>query len=368
MKNKVLAVAWHPGGANALLPVMRNLKRENVEILAVGRDYARNAFVSAGFSDMAPTRFTERDFDRLIDIHKPNVVLTGTSVQDDTNREVPEQRVVLSAGKVQVPSISVLDFWLGYTERFSDFGTSNLRYLPTAIAVMDLIASDAMMQKGFPTDKLVVTGNPNFDSLVSAKSSFTEDDRIKVRRDLGIPPEKKVTLFASQPIYATFGKKYGYDEKDALWEMLNAASAIKDKEHTLLVKVHPREDKTEIERIVRGRGVSAVVDQVYDTRKALLASDIVISPFSTVLIESSYLGMPSISLQPGLNTEDPLVTNGLGVTFPIYKKGDIMPVLRELVYKEEYREEMAGRAKSRNFATDGRATERVSELVRKFFK
>jgi len=84
------------------------------------------------------------------------------------------------------------------------------------------------------------------------------------------------------------------------------------------------------------------------------------------LVEASYLDKPAISLQPGLKKNDFLVTNKLGVTLPVYEHGKIESVLNKLLFDKKYAAELA--RKRKDFRTDGRATERVTNLVYQMLK
>ena len=79
------------------------------------------------------------------------------------------------------------------------------------------------------------------------------------------------------------------------------------------------------------------------------------------MIESSYLDRPSISFQPGLIGEDTLITNSLDVTVPVYKEKDLLPVLDKVMHDNNYQAELA--KKRKDFKTDGKATERVTNLI-----
>ena len=149
---------------------------------------------------------------------------------------------------------------------------------------MDRIAEKAMIEEGFDKERLVITGNPYFDDLVEMKDKFGGDDRKKVRKELGVDPESYLLLYASQPLEHHYGDELGYTEKTVLRELLDSLVNFRDEKVELLVKVHPRENKSDLEEIVKEYDLSVVVDQNYPTRPAILASDVVIASTSTVLV------------------------------------------------------------------------------------
>ncbi|RLJ01355.1 MAG: hypothetical protein DRP11_04535, partial [Candidatus Aenigmatarchaeota archaeon] len=81
------------------------------------------------------------------------------------------------------------------------------------------------------------------------------------------------------------------------------------------------------------------------------------------LVYPLYLEKPPTTLQPGLKTADILITNTLAVTLPVYNHGEIERILERLIFDQDYRMELSQRGKKRGFYTDGKATERVVNLV-----
>ena len=388
---RIIATSWHPGGANAIIPVIKRLqKEEGVEMTIIGHEVSKGTFSKAGIDyqvikDHGIEDVSINSMTKLIKKIHPELILTGSSVQDKDTKDVIEQTLTLAATGREIKSLSVLDWYGNLWERFSNlydekgnfrtefYGMSPARgytekhgrfkFLPSKIAIMDELAERVMIDEGFDRSRLVITGNPFFDELVTLKEEFK--DREKVRMDLGINQKSFMIFYASQPLEFTFGDKLGYDEKTVLRELLRAVQNIPRQEISVLVKVHPREDERNLENVVKEeefRNLSIVIDKGYETRPALMASDLVVSASSTVLIESSYLGLPSISLQPGLKAEDYLeMTNKSGITIPVYIKGEIKGILERIMFDDNYRTELA--IKRSGFKIDGKATERVTNLV-----
>ncbi len=96
-------------------------------------------------------------------------------------------------------------------------------------------------------------------------------------------------------------------------------------------------------------------------KEAILASDAILSMFSTVLVESLYLNRPSISIQPGLKVEDPLITNELGITLPIYRENEIPEVLSKLASDPDFQNKLA--EKRAEFSKAQKATPKIKKLI-----
>ena len=301
---------------------------------------------------------------------EPDLVLTGTSCSDDEVKVALEQQIVDAARKTKKPSLGVLGMWeRDYGKLFNDEQTTGgkHRFLPDKIALLDDIMNNSMLTGGFPADQLVVTGNPYFDDLAELRDGFSVNGGFLVRGDLGM--QSPMVTFASQPIEHHYGDTLGYTEKTALKDLLQGVANLQEKgtNFNVLVKAHPRENKVELESLACEFDVPIVVDQAYDTRQAILASEVVVSMFSTVLVESTYLDRISVSLQPGMSVEDDrLITNALGVTHAIYEPGKIGDFLGTVSSHVPYVISLADARKK--FQPDGNATQRVEELAYSMIK
>lgn len=371
MKKKILAAAWHPGSANAIVPVIQRLNCEdNVEVVTIGYQYSEKIFTEKNIKYETISAYNLKNVSVesmacLLEAESPDLVFTGASMQSAQIKDVIEQTLILAARKKGVKTLALLDFWANPSLKFSDaHSNEKFKFLPDKIAIPDKFAEEIMINEGFDAKNLVITGNPYYDELVTLKKEFSQKDKLRIRHDLRFGPDDYIILYASQPIEYDHGSKFGYTEKTALRELLDAVKDLRGKRKmSILVKVHPRENQSNLEAIIKDYDLRVIVNKTYPIRPAVLASDIIISPSSTTLVESSYLDLPSISLQPGLINPDKdiLVTNKLGITVPVYKHGEIKFVLEKLLFDNNYNLELA--EKRKDFRTDGKATGRVVDLI-----
>ena len=61
-----------------------------------------------------------------------------------------------------------------------------------------------------------------------------------------------------------------------------------------------------------------------------------------------------------------LITNKPGITIPIYKKEDIIPTLKKIIFDKDYQNELE--EKRKQYSTEGKATEKVTNLIYKVLK
>jgi len=367
-KARILTASWHPGSANSIVPVIKKLS-ENADNEVISLSYGPSGQIldKNSIFYLTPSQRSIEDISKLVKIIKPDFVLSGTASPDKENPVTLEQATIYSSKMQHIPSITISDWWASIG-RFDDLndGTRG-KFLPTKIAVADIYAERNFLDEGFNRSELIVTGNPHFDDIPEIKKSFDKEKREKVRTDLGISPDSYLFTFASQPIKNDFGNKWGYTEADALKGFLSSLEKLKGKKNfEVLVKVHPRENLEEVVKITEEFSFPVKVDKPYDTKKAVLASDAICSMFSTVLVESSYLDKPSISFQPNLIGKDSLVTNSIGVSIPVYSFEEMDRISEKILFDESYNNELA--VKRRNFSTDGRATERVVNLIYEMLK
>ena len=136
----------------------------------------------------------------------------------------------------------------------------------------------------------------------------------------------------------------------------------------ILAKLHPMEPKNNLNEIADKYKdkIKITINTSYDTKQAVLASDLILGAFSTVLVEASYMDKPAISIQPDLIGDDKLITNSLGVTPAVYKKEGITPILQKAIFSKKYQAELS--KKRASFKTDGRATERVCKIIYDMFR
>jgi surface carbohydrate biosynthesis protein len=370
---KVLVTSFHTGGANAISPVINRLRRENqVKVSVIGAGYAKRVFWKNSISHSIFQYYlvndaSESSMEKILEAESPNLVLTGQSAQDYSHRYVIDQTITIAAKSKNIPVLSVSDFWTNRKPYFSDIYTGEqFRYLPDMITVIDDLQKNIMIGEGFPWERLIITGNPYFDRLADLAKNFMEKE--KTRKELGLSLDSFVLLYASQDIDSYYGsdssdpKYLGYTQKTALHDLIMALdSLIPSHDIEMIVKPHPSENERGLAEMIRGHENYHLIDKNSDSIKAVLASDLIISPFSTVLIEAAYMDKPGISIQPGLLEKDMLITNQLGVTVPIYEKEKILPIITQVMFDANYKKELA--EKRKEFGTDGKATERIVNLV-----
>ena len=298
---EVLLYAHDPGGANALSPLVGELKSRGHGVVVYGSGPALD-FLPGARRCVVSAR-------ELIDEVSPDFLFTGTSAADAVEKDL---RVCARTRKI--PSVAVLDHWVNYGVRFSHYTTAESeRYLvdrvfdrlPDYIVVMDQMAKTEMVKEGVSGEMIYVLGNPHFDVLNADFSSLSVDS---LRNEL-LAGAKKLVVFASEPYTEDYGQGY---ELEALRTVLR----ILPKDVRLVVKPHPRE------QVDKFKGTGAfVLPRSVSALQAVKASDVVVSMTSMVLIEAMICGRKAVSYQPGAHSADAFVLTKSGA-LPFIRDAD----------------------------------------------
>jgi len=172
-----------------------------------------------------------------------------------------------------------------------------------------------------------------------------------------------MVIFYAAHVQKKYEDRYGFYDLHVL-NALNEGLRGVDYSVATVVKMHPAASSAEqglIKECVEGMKNARIVYEE-SARDLALASDLVVTAFSTVGIEALLMGRPVVSLQPGLSGENPyrFVTNP-GIVPVGFTHDECVDLLRCIVHDDAYRRLLAENAKS--FKTDGRATERVAALI-----
>lgn len=367
----IAVVCGDAGGANAVAPVITALQDgSRHRVCALAYRQARQVWACRGlfFDELSETTTTE-DAASILRQLKATLLLAGTSV----NGVDLEKRFIAAARSLDILSFAVMDFWSNYTLRFAD-EKCGVGCLPDWIAVMDERARDEMVTAGFDSARLVITGQPAFDEVLSFCQRFSPACRASVRSALNIAPDERMVLFASQPLAGLFRENsvglldVGYTEQTVLDVLVPALESIAQRtgqKITLVIRPHPRENAADLERW-QSPIIRIILSSEREGREVALASDLVTGMTTVLLVEACLMGCVVVSLQPGLNSADTLPTNRAGFSQAVYDKRDIEPIIERFLLDEAQRREAVARANE--FQLMRNATGRVVQLIDKLYR
>ena len=107
--------------------------------------------------------------------------------------------------------------------------------------------------------------------------------------------------------------------------------------------------------------IKIALAEKYTSKEVILASDLIVGMNTVLLIEACYMGYLAISIQPDLIIDDPLPTNKMGYTIPIYNYDEIKPIIETYLLDENKRSDHE-RFLSENLLQN-HATKNVTKII-----
>ncbi len=330
---KILAVASLGGGAQALAPVIKQLRSKGVQVQAVSYKAGSAGFRASGIEP-------DKEFQRL-PLHEdlrstirrfmPTSILTSANpLQEQTGRMTLEQRFWAAGKNQNIPTIAVLDSWGNYIERFVDLevranvgpkirqgkGGPNYR-VPQVIAVMDDIAKGELVRGGIGRlAQIEVTGSPYFAEVraqFDAMGKKTRETLLKKPVFESFFPKGKLIVFISDSM-APF-PDLGFTEKSVLQSFLSVVNELAKQgkaKFNVVVRPHPvrHQDAAEafaietpdISKVIHNPGMDRTdAANAYSLEELLFAADLVVGTWNTPLITARIAGRQVCMYLPGMD-------------------------------------------------------------------
>tara|TARA_B100000315_G_scaffold184167_1_gene173156 strand:+ start:6478 stop:7617 length:1140 start_codon:yes stop_codon:yes gene_type:complete len=353
MRKKIFLFSRDPGGANTVIPLVKPLKEKGYIVRLFGKDAALEKYLKADLSG-----FNIANFVKNIDIEyikkflineQPDFIITDTSL------DFIERYLWKAAEDLKIPSFAILDQWVNYGIRFSKYNPSETNeynkdktypYLPSKILVMDDFAKQEAIKEGLPPDRITVAGQPHFETLLKKKLSLQKSRNL--REELCINQSDFLITFASEPVSKDYqqsgdsGHYWGFTEKTIFKELFNGINEISfkyNKNISIIIKLHPREDIDNYSNMVsplkRNKITLNVIKKTNPT-DLILSSDLICGMSSIFLIESIVLGKPTISIQIGLNKENPFILDRRDILKSIVDQKTLIKQLESIIIKNNY--------------------------------
>lgn len=307
VKNKIIFSAQDPGGFNAIWPVIKEIKGFEYRVLLVAE--SKKIASEKGIEFINCDNLAETEIWAILGTFEPRVVVCGTS--DGLSLE---KKIIFWAKKNSVKSLAIVDFWSNYRMRFSNPGTDDLSFLPDTVCVIDKKMEKEMIEEGFNSACLKITGNPFFDTF-EKKSS-----------------RGKYILFAEQP-FSEFSEQPEFSEIEILADFINAFEAI-GISLPVIVSLHPRCKKADkFDKIMKSAKIKIYLTQ-QGSDKLVAGAALVTGINTMVLFRAALEGKKVLSYQPGSNKEkDMLRSNDFGWSRAVYKKEDLAKAIKDILKK-----------------------------------
>lgn len=337
---KIFFFARDPGGANVILPVYERTKMR-FEIFVYAKDFAFQKMRTVGvwaidIDQVCSTTEPDAIYEFLNKIN-PDAIVTGTSLDDYTERYLWD-----AAEKLNIKSFAILDQWMNLGIRFSEYTyeqeelyekCNEHRYLPYRILVMDELAKTTLIEEGIDEHRIVITGQPHFESVF---------DKYQLAR-LAYDRNYWNIVFVSEPIAQDYDANdenklyWGYNERTIfkhLYDCLKRLAKDIVKPIRIIVRPHPREDITYWTKVVQNQHsdyIELELDVQHDSYEILKAADVVCGMSSMFLLEAVICEKPILSIEIGLQRENPFVLDKEGISRSILTTEELEIRLKQVI-------------------------------------
>lgn len=313
-KTRVLFAGHDLGGCLAILPVLRKLRSApGVMIRGVFRnDMKQSLPLERGCLYVSPLkRLFIKDVEQLFRSFRPALVIVGTSgISHSIDKVVME--IAYGLG---IPSVAIIDSPANYKDHLPLLHKKNVSDdSPTWICTLSEDSKQDLFRAGVPKDRIYVTGNPHFDAF----------------KPTPLPPKRNAPIvFFHQP-FSELRKDqaFGYDERRVFKDVIEMLEALGLKQ-PVIVKIHPRTMKKNVyDDLIKKSGLHIRVETRMSSHALIHKARLVIGMNSAALLEAALSGRAVVSYQPGLRKPDPLVSNRMGLSAAVYKKGDLSAAIQ----------------------------------------
>lgn len=299
--------------------------------------------------------------DEALRVTSPDVLVVAGETSIDNKALVARARqrrlpvIGLQHGNITITD----DFFVDYAAHPHDFGTPNKEELfPTTFCVADDDTAGVLrdvLHYPFP-ERLVSTGQSRLDPLVEPHKHFDRDAFLRAFR---LDPSKKTVLVGSQT-FRIAGNKQVFMR--TILEQLGPDPGLQ-----IVVKPHPLESSGWHRRFARAVGANVtVLPPNMSAKAALVASDVLLTFYSTIATEAMVLGRPVVVVNlTGRAAPSDYTLDGLAVE--VSEAAELRPTVRRILDDEDLKSRLLT-ARERYLARhegvlDGHATDRILSAV-----
>jgi len=221
---------------------------------------------------------------------------------------------IIAGKKTSIPTIGmqhgvIAENWKYYSfnplEIDSPFGFP----LPTKYLLFGDYSKRILLKNGYPSQKLISFGNPLFFNL-DKKQKVLEKMNIKNKHNI---PDNKTIIFFPTISLQKFQSWSQSNHNTEIWDYL-LATYTNDENYFLIIKPHPDEDSKIYEDMAKKYDSSNILISKDSLYEFVYVSDVIVSMFSTAIIDSLCFGKPVIQVEFIDDEDSPIPYTKLGVT------------------------------------------------------
>ena len=221
--------------------------------------------------------------------------------------------LIIACKKFEIKTVGVQHGIIGEDHNYYSFDPIATKKNPHGFPLPDKLllfgesARKILIKNGYPSDRLVTFGNPTFFNLDKKKSIFASKSYYE---KYGIEENQKVILLTTIFLQGKDSwSKLDYDVQ--IWRYL-LKNFSGNKNFFIILKPHPGEDTSIYKKILHHFDSSNVKIIQGNTLELISISSIVISVYSSVIIDAICLKKPVVEVKFD-NAESPIPLEKLGV-------------------------------------------------------
>jgi glycosyltransferase involved in cell wall biosynthesis len=266
--------------AKSIFPLIEGLSKiPNIDIRIVNDGFGKHLLEESGLQF---EHINIKLYDRLEDyVLNSDMILSGKSYLQPAENYLMQLSLKHNVLYLMlIPDIGGQIAYAKFNQNDSSFST----LLPTFILLSDEITHSYMVDKGIPVEKLIKIGSPYFDTLY--RRLFLNESNLN----------KKFITYMDVPFELDYSRGVlplgYYSQKNYIDEITSVIEGL-DLFNNFKIKKHMQSDD---------KAFSLVPPSNFynnnDSFSLILESSLVISPYSTTLLEAYVAGVPAISYQP----------------------------------------------------------------------
>ena len=346
---RIFATNQDIGSANAMVPALKLLQSEGIEISLFSSKEApaRQAFLSFSGSRISSdlerpqTELNQLLMGSILDEVRPNLVMVGIG----TNPNGVEKLALRAAMDRGISTVVIVESWPHLWLANYGIRDRDLYLGATRVLVFDSLSRRRLLEFGFKADQVVITGNPENDELAVMMPKRIEIGRA-LRNELMIGDSERVFTYAVTnnlewgrlDIEESDPRWLGFKESTVITEFLRAVEKAKLYQPLRgILRIKPGRERAPLEELVKKYSPDTVIvgEECRDGRQVILASDVVVGTTTIMLQTASFLDVLSVSYLPNLCRPDQQFANGLGIIKVIKSDGGLTKFLMDLAQDSE---------------------------------
>ncbi len=225
------------------------------------------------------------------------------------------------------------------------------------IAVWGEQVKDFLVERGTDPNKIIITGSPGYDKLFNFKS-----DKNKIYQELNLDPNKEIVLYTSQPFGFEISKE---NNLEIMTAFIKAVKNIPNKH--AVIKLHPAEHETSYKSLLKTfKKEDYTMCKETNIYELIDAAEILITQISTTALEAMILNKNIITVTTFLSSA--ISPYGKSkAALEVSNLDELQSTLKKILTDKELIKELEENRKkfvySYNYKCDGKATDRIIELI-----